>query len=314
MVSKDHYGRVSGMLSTADFASGILAPVIAAILLGVIGIGGILTIDIATFLIAVGALLVIRIPKPVVTEEGLKSRGSLLKESAYGFRYIFKRPSLLGLQMVGLAANLAITFASTVLPPMLLARTGDDTTVLGIVQSAFGAGGMVGSVALSLWGGPKRRVHGILGSITLVSLGLMFVGLGNSVYAWMLAAFFTMLFIPIANGSSQAIWQSKVPPDVQGRVFATRVMIARMGVPVAMLISGPLADRVFEPAMASGGSWASVFGELVGVGPGAGMALMFVIAGGLGMLVGLGGYAFPAIRNAEDILPDHKAAETTPSA
>jgi hypothetical protein len=130
----------------------------------------------------------------------------------------------------------------------------------------------------------------------------------------MLAAFFTMLFIPIANGSSQAIWQSKVPPDVQGRVFATRVMIARMGVPVAMLISGPLADRVFEPAMASGGSWASVFGELVGVGPGAGMALMFVIAGGLGMLVGLGGYAFPAIRNAEDILPDHKAAETTPSA
>jgi DHA3 family macrolide efflux protein-like MFS transporter len=307
MVSKEQYGRVSGMLSTADFASGILAPVIAAILLGVIGIVGILTIDIITFAIAVGALLVVHIPKPIVTEEGLRSRGSLFKESIYGFRYIFKRPSLIGLQMVGLTANLVITFASTVLPPMLLARTGNDTTVLGIVQSAFGAGGMVGSIALSLWGGPKRRIHGILVGITLVSLGLVFFGLGHDVYAWSLAAFVSMLFIPIANGSSQAIWQAKVPPDLQGRVFATRLMIARLGVPLSMLIAGPLADRLFVPAMMPEGSLAPIFSGLVGVGPGAGMALMFIIAGALGMIVGLVGYAFPAVRYAEDILPDHKA-------
>lgn len=312
MVSKEQYGRVSGMLSTADFASSIMAPVIAAILLGVIGITGILTIDIATFLVAVGALLMVRIPKPVVTEEGLKSRGSFLKESAYGFRYIFKRPSLVGLQMIGLTANLVITFASTVMPPMLLARTGNNTTVLGIVESAFGVGGMVGSIALSLWGGPKHKVHGILGGITFVSLGLMFIGLGHGLYTWSLAAFFCMLFIPIANGSSQAIWQAKVPPDVQGRVFATRVMIARVGVPVAMLISGPLADRVFGPAMMPEGGLAPIFSGLVGLGPGAGMALMFVIAGVLGVLVGLGGYAFRAVRNAEDILPDHKTEATQP--
>lgn len=171
----------------------------------------------------------------------------------------------------------------------------------------------MGSVALSLWGGPKRRVHGILVGITLVSLGMAFIGVGRSLPVWSAAAFFGMLFIPIANGSSQAIWQSKVSPDVQGRVFATRVMIARMGVPVAMLISGPLADRVFEPAMVPDGNWAAVFGGLVGVGPGAGMALMFVIAGVLGTLVGLGGYAFPAVRNAEDMLPDHKTEADRPT-
>jgi MFS family permease len=307
MVSKKHYGRASGMLSMAEFGSNIFAPVLAAILLTGIGISGILIIDIVTFLVAIGTLLLVHVPQPTSTKEGHKSKGNLWKESIYGFRYIFKRPSLIGLQTLGLAANLVLTFAITVLAPMLLARTGNDTTVLGVVQSAFGVGGLVGSVLLSVWGGPKRKIHGILISITFVALGMALIGFGRDAYVWAAAAFFTMFFIPIANGSSQAIWQAKVPPDVQGRVFATRGMIARISVPVSMLLAGPLADHVFEPAMmtASDGL-ATVFSGLVGVGPGAGMALMFVIAGVLGMLVGLGGYAFRVVRNIEDILPDHK--------
>jgi hypothetical protein len=116
-----------------------------------------------------------------------------------------------------------------------------------------------------------------------------------------------MLFLPIINGSNQAIWQAKVPPDVQGRVFATRLLIAQTSVPIAMLLAGPLADRVFEPGMAVGGSLATTFGQWVGTGPGTGMALMFIISGILGVFVGLGGYGARVIRNAEDILPDHDA-------
>jgi DHA3 family macrolide efflux protein-like MFS transporter len=78
MVSKKQYGRASGMLSTAQFASGIFAPILAAaLIITPIGIGGILMIDILTFLVAIGALLIVHIPQPAVTEEGLKSRGSL---------------------------------------------------------------------------------------------------------------------------------------------------------------------------------------------------------------------------------------------
>ncbi len=74
---------------------------------------------------------------------------------------------------------------------------------------------------------------------------------------------------------------------------------------VAMLIAGPLADQVFEPAMQVGGSLAPIFGGLVGVGPGAGMGLMLVIFGSLGALVGVAGFAVRLVRNAEDLLPDH---------
>ncbi len=312
MVSKKQYGRASGMLSTAQFASGIFAPILAAaLIITPIGIGGILLIDVLTFLVAIGALLIVHIPQPVVTEEGLKSRGSIWKESIYGFRYILKRPSLLGLQLVFFSINLVGVFGNTVSTPMILARTGNDAGVLGIVQSSMGVGGVAGSILLSIWGGPKRRVHGVLTGMALGMFGMILMGLGRGLYVWPLAAFINLFFIPIVNGSNQAIWQSKVAPDVQGRVFATRAMIAQISVPVAMLLSGPLADYYFEPAMAVGGSLEPFFSSLVGSGPGAGMGLMFVIAGLCGVLIGFGGYAFKVVRNVEDIIPDHQATAST---
>jgi hypothetical protein len=174
------------------------------------------------------------------------------------------------------------------------------------VQSALGVGGVVGGLILSLWGGPRRRVHGVLLGMAGGSLlGEVMMGLGRSLPVWALAAFVTAFFLPFINGSNQAIWQAKVPPDVQGRVFAVRRLIAQLAAPLSMLLAGPLADYLFEPAMAPGGALAPVLGDLLGVGPGAGMRLMFVISGVLGASVALLGYLFPAIREAEDRLPDH---------
>jgi len=313
MVSKKQYGRASGMLSSAQFASGIFAPSLAALFLISIGITGILTIDVLTFFVAIGALLIVYVPQPVTTLEGQKSRGSLWTESIYGFRYISARTSLLALLLIFFCVNLLAPFAFTLLAPMILSRTGNDATILGIVQSTIGVSGMFGSILLSVWGGPKRRIHGILLGLLLVTMGMLFLGVGQTPTLWVIAAFFTIFFIPIINGSSQAIWQSKVAPDVQGRVFAARSMIAQIGAPIAMVLAGPLADNVFGPAMMPEGSLAELFGWLVGIGPGAGISLMFVMAGAFGMLVALGGYAFPVVRNVEDILPDHTPDSKLPN-
>jgi hypothetical protein len=205
-------------------------------------------------------------------------------------------------------ANLFGTFGFTVLAAMILARTGSNELTLGTVQSIIGVGGVIGGLVLSVWGGPKRLVHGVLIGLTLNALlGPTLIGLGQGLFLWAVGGFFFAFFIPILNGSNQAIWQRKVAPDVQGRVFATRRLIAQITAPLAMLMAGPLADFVFEPAMMPGGSLAATFGGLIGTGPGAGMGLMFLITGLLGTAFGLGGYLFPAIRNVEDILPDHEA-------
>ena len=138
-------------------------------------------------------------------------------------------------------------------------------------------------------------------------LGLVVLGLGQSLPVWIAG---TLLFgIPgaVINGSNQAIWQSKVAPDVQGRVFATRRLIAWLVTPMSQLVAGPLADQVMEPAMAVNGSLSPIFGGIVGTGPGAGIGLMFVVTGIFATFTGLSGYLFPAIRDVETLLPDHEA-------
>lgn len=308
MLPKEQYARASGMLSLAESASGVLAPIMAGVLLGPIGITGIMAIDVITFMVAIGALLIVHVPQPTATEAGKEGRGSLLKESAYGFRYIYARKGLLSLLLIFLAANLIFSISYTVLSPMILARTANNEVALGTVRSVMGLGGVAGGLLLSAWGGPRRKIHGVLLGMAISSVtGTILLGIGQDLAVWSLGAFFSTFLMPIINGSSQAIWQAKVAPDVQGRVFSVRRLIAQVSAPLAILLSGPLADHVFEPAMMAGGSFVYSFGSLVGTGSGAGMSLMFVLTGVFGGFVGLVGYLFPAVRDVEDILPDHDA-------
>jgi hypothetical protein len=167
---------------------------------------------------------------------------------------------------------------------------------------------MVGGLALSAWGGPKRKVDGVLlGMAASGLLGMTLLGIGRTPLVWMVAAFLTMLFIPTSNGSNQAIWQSKVPPELQGRVFGTRALIAQISAPISMTIAGPLADKIMTPAMMPGGPLADTFGWLVGTGPGAGIGLIFVFLGLIGVAIALSGYTVKAVRDVEKTIPDYDA-------
>ena len=139
-------------------------------------------------------------------------------------------------------------------------------------------------------------------------MGDMVLGIGQTLTAWCVGAFFAMFYLPFINGSNQAIWQAKVAPDVQGRVFSARRLIAQIAGPIGILLAGPLSDNIFEPAMMPDGAWAPYFGWLVGTGPGAGMGLLILFLGVMGVLTGLSGYAIRSVRDAETILPDHDLA------
>ncbi|PSB09565.1 hypothetical protein C7B62_12810 [Pleurocapsa sp. CCALA 161] len=99
---------------------------------------------------------------------------------------------------------------------------------------------------------------------------------------------------------------SKVKPEIQGRVFAARDLIAQIAIPLGAAISGPLADHFFEPAMKNGGSLARLFGGFFGTEIGAGMALMITLFSSCGLLLGLGGYTFPFLRNVEEIISNQE--------
>lgn len=301
MVPKEQLGRANGLWSLMEAGPGVFSPLLAGMLLPVIGLSGIMTIDVVTFGLAIAVLAMIFVPQPPRTEAGRQAQGNLLQESVYGFKYIFARPSLLGLQMVFFFGNLFSGIGFVVLAPMVLSRTGNSEGALGVVQAAGAAGGIIGGILMSVWGGTKRRVHGVLFGHILSGVSIVWLGLGNSPFWWAIPLALGTSLIPWINGSNQAIWQSKVAPDVQGRVFSARRLIAWFTQPIAPLIGGTLADYVLEPMLRER------------AGPGAGMALMLAICGAATLIVGGAGYLFPAVRNAEDILPDHNAADPAPT-
>ena len=305
MIPKKHYGRAQGMIGMVGSATGIIAPVAAGALLGLIHINGIMFIDIATFLFAISMLLIVRVPQPIESGEGKEAKGSMWRESAFGFRFLLKRKPLLYLLMSYAVLNLVLTFAFSIQSPMILARTNTNEMVLGTIQMFFGFGGLAGGALMSIWGGPKKKIRGVfLSVIGAMLLGPTLLGLGNSLPFWAAGAFFVVFFSQFASSSSSVVWQTKVPHDVQGRVFAYRGMIASIASPVGMILAGTLADYVFEPMMQVGNWGADVFGRFVGTGTGAGMGLMMVLAGIIGVVLGLTGFIVPSIRNLEKLIPD----------
>jgi predicted MFS family arabinose efflux permease len=238
---------------------------------------------------------------------GAAAHGSWWQETRAGLRYITDRAGLAGLMLIFMGIHFFAALAYfSILPAMILARTGNDELALATVQSALGIGGVVGGLLLSLWGGPRRLIHAIFtGTALSYLLGDFVFAIGRSLEAWVIAAFSAAVFIPFISGANRAIWQAKVAPDMQGRVFSIQWMLQSLALALGYLAAGPLADRLFEPAMQPGGALAGVFGGLVGTGPGAGMALIFVCTATCGALISLSGYFIPALRNVENDLPDY---------
>ncbi len=309
LLPKELYGRAGGLRMMADDGARILAPFLAGLLIVWIGVSGVLLIDVVTFLVALLTLLIVRVPPVRPTAAG--DERQFLREMRVGFDYIRQRRGLLGLTLHFTVVNFfaALTYFG-VLPAMILARTGGDEVALGLVQGALGAAGLAGGLIMTAWGGPRRKIHAVLlGTAASFLLGDLLFAVGRSTVVWVVAACAAAVFIPILYSSRQAIWQAKVAPEVQGRVYSVDSMLRLSLNPLGYLLAGTLADRWLEPAMADGGSLAPLFGPLVGTGPGAGMALMFVGTATLGCLSSLLAYLVPAVRHVETDLPDHSSEE-----
>jgi DHA3 family macrolide efflux protein-like MFS transporter len=307
LVPKKQFGRIGGLMQLADAVSTIVAPMAAGFLIAVIRIQGVFLIDFATFLFAVSTLLVIRIPRPAPQPGGSAlhgggGRGSLLRQAAFGWRYLRARRGLLGMLILFAIVNFALGFYSALFTPLVLSRF--DAQVLGSLLSISGLGMLAGSLVMSAWGGTPRKILTVLGAISLSGLGLGAVGLGPNVLLMGAGNLFFFALVPIANAASQAIWLAKVAPDVQGRVFAARMMIGSAITPLAYLLAGPLADRVAEPLMAEGGALASSAGRILGVGSGRGIGLIVVLTGLVVALAPLLAALIRPIRRVEVELPD----------
>ena len=307
LVPDRHRDRANAIAQMAIPTAGVIAPAIAGLLYALAGVAGAIIIDISTFVAAIGVLAVVRIPRPAQTAEGAAMRAHLWRQVFDGFRYLAARPALLGFNAYEAVVNFIANTVMVLLTPYVLART-DSAQLFGAVLAVMNLGGIAGSLVIGTVGRVGSRMHTVMLGTVAAGACIGLAGVSQSAPLIAASLFVMMFALAFSNTTFDSMMQAKIPPDLQGRVFAALLQAALLLTPISVLAAGPLADRVFEPARGAR-AWRSI-AWLVGGAPGAGMGLMFAIAGALIVALSLAVYAIPAIRRLERDLPDYTAAAT----
>ncbi len=313
LVPDRHRDRANAIQQLAYPTAVMLAAAFAGVLYAAVGVAGAILVDLATFIVAIAVLAVVRIPMPAASAEGRAASGGVWRRSVDGFRYLLGRPPLLALCLyIGLVSAVAGGLFWALMTPYVLDRV-HATQVFGLVISAGFSGAILGALAMAAWGGMRPRIRTVIISTLLAGAGMALAGVSRAPIPLAGALFLLTFVIPAANTAISSIFQAKVAPDLQGRVFAAMGQLTALLGPLASLGAGPLADRVFEPAVATPG-WKSL-AWLFGAAPGAGIGLIYAIGGVAIIAMSLIFYALPSLRRLEADLPDHEAvAASAPAA
>ena len=313
LVPPKNLSRANGMVQASFAIAKIASPAIAGLLLNYFGLKTILSIDIVTFGVAILTLICVKFPDfKRFNRKKTKVVERVIADTVAGWNYIVLRPGLVRLVCFIATSYFTMGMIEVVLWPLLY-QPG-STEQLGFILSVGGCGMLLGSVLMSVWSGPRNRVKAIICFVGLQGLIVLIGGLKISPIILAFGIFGYLFSQPIIVSCNQAIWQSKVPSRLQGRVFALQQTLERSLAICAYLLAGPLVDNVLNPLMAEGGIVAQAIGRVINTGMGQGVTLLLVILGAINLMVVAIAYREPRLRRLEKELPDRNKFKSTKTA
>ena len=301
LVPKGQLARAVGMNQISFAMSQICAPFIAGLLLVYVDIEGILLIDLLTFLFAAGIMLFVTIPEPDKRDLP-EAKPSMLKESKAGWDYIKQRRPLL--YLLSYIAMLNLLAGMVIVSTMPLFKGFANETELGMALAMGGIGALCGGVFASFANWPKSNIHAVLGGGLFYCSFILIMGLFPSLWIAGIAHFIWNASLPILANGNQVIWQHKIEPTIQGRVFAMSRLVGQVTVPLGALLVGPMVDHVLQPMMDSTSDMAAFFTTIVGSGEGRGIGLLIVLVCTPPVLITLYAYTVKPLMNIDKLLPD----------
>ena len=301
LVPRQHLGRANGMRMIAMAVSQVLAPVTAGFLLLAISLFGIVLVDIASFGLAIFTIWLVRIPHrrpPAATKGGT----GLLAEFREGWAFIAARPGLVALLLFLGAMNFGTGFVELLINPLVLSFASSAS--LGVVLSLGGLGMVITGVAVSVSGGPRRLVRGVLIASLVLAAATVIGSVRPSVALIAVSSFVFMGAMGVVISTNQSIWQTKVEPHLMGRVMAVVTAVSLIPQFVANIVAGVAVDRVFEPFVGRAEVRDPALARLLGDGPGRGIALLMMVVGVLIALAVVAAALSLRLRRLEAELPD----------
>lgn len=287
--------RINGLRQMLFPFAGIVAPALTGLLYAVGGIATVFAVDLITFAIAATAVLFMQIPQPPAPPTE-REPTTFWQDWRAGLGYLWGHPGLLALLVNTVVGNYLLNGSLELTIPYVVTVTGSEL-VTGLVLTAMSVGAFAGGAIIAARANIQRRVQWLLvgGLVT----ALMYLVYGQVRSPWLLAGALFVMMIPLPMGGAlmQSLLQTRVPPHLQGRVFAIHAQLGFVGSTASFLSIGPLVDRVLEPGVQQ--PWWAWVAPLVGQEAGAGMALLMMVTGVVMAVLTVGLWLVPAVRQLD---------------
>ncbi len=319
LIPEDERDKANGLVGTANGVAFLGASIFSGLAVGYLGMFWVLVIAIAASMLVIAHLATLTIPdlpkrirhahdgepehEHDEPHEGVDVRGTIraiqLVPGLFGLIFFHTFNNFLG----GIFMSLMDAYG------LLLVSVQVWGTLWGILSLGF----IVGGILVARYGLGKSPLRTLfLGNIVMWSICSVFT-LQASIVLLAIGMFIWLCLIPAVEAAEQTILQKVVQPERQGRVFGFAQSVEQAASPITAFLIGPIAQLIFIPFMTTGAGVDSI-GRWFGTGTDRGLALLFTVAGLIGLAVTLLAMRSKAYRSLSQIYKNQDDEQELPGA
>lgn len=287
MIPQENRDRANGLVGTANGVAFMAASVFSGLAVGFVGVPWMLAIAVALTVLVMVHLWTLPVPdlRPALRSEtapagppgtGVDIRGTI--------RAVQLVPGLFGLIFFHTFNNFlgGIFMALMDAYGLLLVSVQAWGALWGFLSLGFIVGGIV-VAKKGLGKNPLRLL--LLANAAMWTICIVFP-IQASIALLTVGMFVWLCLIPVVESAEQTVLQKVVTPERQGRVFGFAQSVEQAATPITAFLIGPIAQLVFIPFMTTGAG-PRLLGAWFGTGVDRGIALLFIVAGWIGLIVTL---------------------------
>ncbi|MFC2106473.1 MFS transporter [Candidatus Bipolaricaulota bacterium] len=246
MVPEKHYTRISGLNQTIHGLLNLIGAPLGALLLSLMPMHGVMLVDVATAAFAVIPLLFIVIPQPKREHVEAIKNSSFLSNARDGLRFVLHWPGMLVLLAGASVFKIILIPAFNLAPLLVRDYFVGGAAEFSMINAAVGLGMLLGGLALSTWGGFRKKIYTILLGLIGIGLASLLLGLTPANMFWLavVSVLLIGLMISFTDAPISAIMQATVPPEMQGRVFGLLGSLFSLTTPIGLGIVALVGNAV----------------------------------------------------------------------
>jgi MFS family permease len=235
LVSERELMSAIGLNSAAFNGATLVGPLIGGLLIGPIGIGGLMLLNALSYVVIVGALVLMKPQAVIATTQ----RRSMVESIQEGVRFV-RRDPMLRWVVILIVATASFTRPYIQLMPAEAQFLGLGAQELSWLLAASGAGALGGALATASLGGAKRRGLLLVGAAFTHGLLLVLFAFQRSLIAAMLSVGVTSFAVMLFMGMANTLMQTRSPDHLRGRVMSVQTMVFMGFMPLGQLFLGAL--------------------------------------------------------------------------